>query len=274
MQPALTLKQSKDILEVVLSAGIFEPPLPTEDTALIEAAGRVVVQAETARRAGVTADAVTKVLELASDLKDDTPPDSIEAVTQSTASQEEFIAADPKGTARGATDDPPFDPPYETDNASSEDTAADSTHAIPLESDGEKESSHYLDPEVGIEIDDLPRDFSKLGDLELRSLHATRSWALSKTIFELGLEERDYQSAQVSYDELYKFAVVNETGDKITDKRDKAYTNIEVVEWRARVDKHHRKVIMLRAYKEILEHEIKDISRDFTMRTGERASTP
>lgn len=273
MQPALTLKQSKDILEVVLAAGIFEPPLPTEAPAIVEAAGRVVVQAETARRAGVTADAVTKVLELASPLKDDTPPDSIEAVTQSIASQEEFIAADPKGTARGATDDPPFDPPYETDNASSEDTAADSTHATPLESDGEKESSHYLDPEIGIEIDDLPRDFSKLGDLELRSLHATRSWALSKTIFELGLEERDYQSAQVNYDQAYKTAQTLSDG-KVSDRREQAYLRPDVIDWRAKVDQHHRKVTMLRAYKEILEHEIKDISRDFTMRTGERASTP
>lgn len=266
MQPALTLEQSKQILDVVLQAGIFEPPLPTEAPAIVKAAAEVIVQAETAKRAGVSSPAVIKVLDLASPLNNVPALDSI---------QDTESAAIPNGDIARFDDESPAtnDPPFEPDNVSSEDTAASSTHATLLERDGEKESSHYLDPTSAIDIPALPRDFSKVGDLELRSLHAVRHAVLSKCIFELGLEESDYNSAQINYEQEYKGAQSIQEGN-VTERREKAFLNGVVVDWRAKVDQHHRKVIMLRAYKELLESEIRGLSREFTMRTGERNTTP
>lgn len=267
MNPAISLEQANAILDTVIEAGIFEPPKPTEDDAIIKSAGEVIVQAETAKRSGVKAPAVIKVLDLASPLQNIPEYDSIEDTEPATATLEEFIAADPKGTAKGTMDDPPFDPPYVTNNVSSEDTAASSTHAKLLERDGEKESSHYTP-----DIPELPRDFSQVSDRELRSLHAIRYGVLSKVIHELGLEESDYQSAQINYDQEFRKAKTNHPDLKAHDKVDAAVVDTET--WRKRVDEHHQKVIMLRSYKELLQEEIKGLSREYTMREGERVAIP
>lgn len=258
--PAITLEQANKILDVVIEAGFLEPPKPSTGAEIVDTAANVVKSAATAKRLNNTNKYVQQVLDLASPLNN--IPDFASIENESTAI--------PNGDINRFDDESPAT----GNNLSREDTAAKSTDSTLLQPDREKESSHYLDTNVKIEIPDLPRDFSKVGDLELRTLHAERHAILSKVIFELGLETSDYESAQVSYDETYKFAIINEDGDKITDKRDKAFTNDEVVEWRSKVDEHHKKVIMLRAYRELLESEIRGLSREFTMRTGERNTTP
>jgi hypothetical protein len=252
MQAALTIEQANAIIDVVEEAGIYEPPRPTDGDAVIKSAAEVIKQAETAKRAGVKVPAVIRVLDLASPLNNIPSYDSIDSTEPATA-----------------TDDPPF----ELDNDSSEDTAAISTDAKSLKRDQEQESSHYLDLTDTIDIPNLPRDFSKVGDLELRTLHAERHYVLSKCIFELGLEESDYQSAQLNYETEYKRCMLGIDG-KVTDKRDQSFLAPTVIDWRAKVGAHHKKVIMLRAYKELLESEIRGLSREFTMRTGERVATP
>lgn len=270
---AITLEQANKILDVVIEAGFLEPPKPYTGAEIVDTAANVVKSAANAKRLGNTNKYVQQVLDLASPLQNVPAFDDIDLTKQKNVDKftnDRASTAIPNGDINRFDDESPAT----GNNLSREDTAAKSTDSTLLQPDREKESSHYLDTNVKIEIPDLPRDFSKVGDLELRTLHAERHGILSKVIFELGLETSDYESAQVSYDETYKFAIINEDSDKITDKRDKAFTNDEVVEWRSKVDEHHKKVIMLRAYRELLESEIRGLSREFTMRTGERNTTP
>lgn len=239
-KPALTTKQASAIIDCVIESGNYELPKPTDDDALLKSASEVIQSAEAARRAGHNAPAIIKVLDLASPLNNIPSLDTIEEATTAT----------------------PTD-----DNDSSVDTAAISTDAKLMTRDQEKESTL-------IDLPTIPRDFSKVDDLQLRSLHAERHGILSKVIFELGLEESDYQSAQVAYEQHYKEAVSVAGGDKVTDRREEAFIDPDVTTWRQTVDNHHKKVIILRSYKELLESEIKGLSREYTMRTGERTATP
>lgn len=282
--PALTLEQAREILDTVLDAGLFEPPIPTDGAEILDTAANVVKSAANAKRLGNSNRVIQKVLDLASPLQNvpafdninDTPIPSTAPLqengdidrwndespaTRDSLAYEEFVATNPKGTATG-------------NNLSREDTAAKSTDSTQLQPDREKESSHYLDHNNKIEIPDLPRDFSKVGDLELRTLHAERHGILSKVIFELGLETSDYESAQMNYDETFKRVTQLQEGDTVTERKDKAFIQDPVMHWRQKIDQHHKKVIMLRAYRELLESEIKGLSREFTMRTGERNTTP
>lgn len=261
--PALTLKQANEILDTVIDAGILEPPKPTSGAEILDIAANIVKSAANYKRLG-NSDMnrhVQKVLDLASPLNNVPAFDNIE----------EASTAAPNGDINRFDDESPAT----GNNVSREDTAANSTDSTLLQTDREKESSHYLDTNVDIEIPDLPRDFSKVGDLELRTLHAERHGILSKVIFELGLETSDYESAQVNYDQEYKRAKIQSYGDlKAQEKTDAAFIDEVVTDWRIKVDDHHKKVIMLRAYRELLESEIKGLSREFTMRTGERNTTP
>ncbi len=260
MNPALTLKQANTILDIVLEAGIYEPPKPTEPDAILKSAAEVIRDAETARRAGVKSPAVIAVLDLASPLQNIPALDSIEDTEP---------AVTPNGDLARWEDESPAMPPI--DNDSSEDTAAVSTDAKLLESDQEQESSLYNPTD---DIPPLPRDFSKVSDLELRSLHATRYGVLSKVIHELGLEESDYQSAQLNRDQEFRQAKTRFSELQAHARVDAANVTEEVRSWDEKVDRHHKRVIMLRSYKVLLMEEIKGLSREYTMRTGERTSTP
>lgn len=248
MKSALTINQANYILDIVIGAGNFQLPRPVDEDAVIKAASEVLQQAESARRAGVSTTAVREVIEVGSNPLFMSELDILPEIF------------DNKGTEPAATDDPPLN------NDSSEGTAAISTDAKQLERDQEQEPSH-------IELPTLPRDFSKVGDLELRSLHAERHSVLSKVIHELGLEESDYKSAQLNYETEYKRSMLGIDG-KVTEKRDGAFLVPTVLDWREKIDQHHKKVIVLRSYKELLESEIRGLSREFTMRTGERTATP
>lgn len=261
MNPALTTAQANAILDVVIDAGNFQLPRPTEAPAILQAAVDVLRQAENASRAGVSTTAVRKVMEIGANSNYDAEIDKLIFIGNN---EDVATTAIPNGDIARFDNESPA---TGNDNNSSEDTAAVSTDARLMQSDQEKESSQ-------IELPTLPRDFSKVGDLELRSLHAERHGILSKVIHELGLEESDYQSSQVAYEQAYKEAMAVATSGKVTDKRDEAFIDPDVTTWRQTVDNHHKNVIVLRSYKEILESEIRGLSREFTMRTGERTATP
>lgn len=257
--PALTLHQAKAIVQAMDEAKLLELPLPATDSEMIEKAKTIVQQAHNYASGGATIPVVDKVLEIANPAND-TPPFDIPSGSSYHADVPPTYAdLVPQSTPDMVEDNP-------RKNNSSEDTVAVDTRATLLESDGEKESSPY-DP-----IPALPRDYSKVGDLELRSLYAVRVALLSKHIHDLAIEESDYEDAQTLRKRAYTQAQLGIDADKVTERRQAAEVTKEVMEWDDKVAKHHRQVKMLRAYVQILESETKHLSREYTMRETERGT--
>lgn len=252
-QTSLLAEQARAIVMVFDEAGFYENPLPASDTEYVEAAEEILRRAQAARNVGKTNVVVNTILNIAdgttviatADLTNTVPPDTNEDVA-------------PTATA---TDVPTTEP-----IAAEEDTAAASTDATPLESDQEKESSSPLPA--------LPRDFSLLGDQELRSWHARLHADYAQVVHELGIEEADYESAQVNLSQVTKIEMSKVTSDKVTDRREKAAVTPDVMDWTDKMNSHHKKVILYRAYEKIIDRQITGLSREFSMRSAERTNTP
>lgn len=252
--PSLTLNQALRIVEAMDGAGLLQPPLPSSNTETMEKAAEILRQAHSAFRAGSKLTVIQAILDIAN-TAEESPPfevDNPPVVVNNTVQQ-----ADALHTAT----------PTEDDNASSEGMAASSTDATPIESIPEKEPSLQSDDWRDLPV--LPRDYSVVSDLELRSLHAVRVALQSKVIFELGLEEADYDSAQVSYDVAYKMNQQKSDG-KVSEKREFSFLSPEVEKWREKVTKHHHQVIILRSMRDRLDVEVKGLSREWTMRSSEK----
>lgn len=261
-QTSLLAEQARQIVNIFDEAGNYEHPLPVTDAEYIVAAAEIVGAAQRARNVGKNGVVVNTILNIAdghtfiapapedppwdeNDLTNVVPPDTTKDVA-------------PTATA---TDVPTTEP-----IAAEEDTAAASTDATPLESDQEKESSSPLPA--------LPRDFSLLGDQELRSWHARLHADYAQVVHELGIEEADYESAQVNLAQVTKIEMSKVTSDKVTDRREKAAVTPEVMDWTDKMNTHHRKVILYRAYEKIIDRQITGLSREFSMRSAERTNTP
>jgi hypothetical protein len=249
----LTEYQANKIVEVMEREGEIEHPLPTSAGEILATAQEILTSAQTAERAGVTMPVVMEILKIAEEIAPEEDP------------------LDKENTV----DNNVVESPVEMHNDSSESTVAVNTDATLLQSDQEKELSHsdYLADENWTELPNIPRDFSKCGDLALRSLHAICIARLTKVIFELGLEESDYASAQAHYESAYKLAIVNAPESKVTEKRDSAYFDPGAVVWRDKVIKHHDKAIKLRSWEKMLEVATRGLSREWAMRSGERAAS-
>lgn len=250
----LTAPQAAKIVFVMDEAGQIEHPLPTNEQEMLEKGQEILKSAQKAQRAGVTVPLVIDILKIAEETSPEDPLDNENVVSNN---EEES--------------------PVKKHNGSSEGTVAVNTDATQLQSDQEKEPSQYLsedrpDDKHWAELPYIPRDFSKSGDLELRSLHAVCVARLTRAIFELGLEESDYVSAQVHYDEAYRLAIVNAPESKVTEKREAAYFDPDAVKWRAKVAAHHDNVIKGRAMEKLLETATRGLSREWAMRSGERSA--
>lgn len=259
MQTSLTLSQAQEIVDTFHAAGLFEPPLPTEPKEIVAAGVEILGAAWRAQSVGNDQEIIKKIVALGEPRPDDGPPwDENDLTNVVTPADNTSVAP-----TAAPTDVPPTTEPI----AAVEDTAAASTDATPLESDQEKESSTTVLPA-------LPRDFSKISDVELRSQHATMHVTFAEITHELGLEEADYESAKANLEQAQKIALSKAEGVNVTAKRNAAHTTQEVLDWGDKVDSHHRKVILYRRYKEIVETNIKGLSREYTMRTGERGAAP
>lgn len=240
----LSLLQATKIVKAMDDAKGLQHPLPANEAEFLAKGQEILEKAQAAYKAGAKIPVVEEILAIAIEqsppwnpLDNEPPVSNTETVSASTA-----------------------------DDASSGNTVAGDTDTTHLQSDQEKE----FPPK----IPELPRDFSQVSDIELRSLHAVRHGLLTRVTFDLGLEQSDYESAQVIAERKYREATASSTAKTISDKRAAANVDGEVIEWRDKVSAHHGKVIVLRSLKEILEREISGLSREYTMRTGERTGTP
>lgn len=130
-------------------------------------------------------------------------------------------------------------------------------------------------PELEGDPPELPRDISSLSDVQLRRFHAEFHACLARTNWLVAIEETDEYCA----DQLmrhYKAMVLrdlvsNSPKDaKITALEAEAAQDHRVSKWLRKRNEHHVQVKLLKALRDTYEQSCDRMSRDFTMRQGEK----
>jgi hypothetical protein len=127
----------------------------------------------------------------------------------------------------------------------------------------------------------LPRDISALPDSALRKLHSEFHACLSRTNWLVAVEEADELAARQIAEYYHAKAVkrAGEDADPVTGKA-KTVSALEaeaagddtVREWRQRQNGHHIEAKLLKALRDTYQQSCERISREYTMRSGERDS--
>ncbi len=134
-----------------------------------------------------------------------------------------------------------------------------------------------------IEGDDvvLPRDISVLSDAALRQLHSEFHACLSRANWLVAVDEADELAAKMIAEYHHAKAVKRaaQEPDPVTGKAKTVATleaeaagDEQVQEWRKRQSHHHVEVKLLKALRDTYQQSCERISREYTMRSGERDS--
>lgn len=127
----------------------------------------------------------------------------------------------------------------------------------------------------------LPRDISILPDPALRRLHSEFHACLARSNWLVAVEEADEMSARQIADYWHGKALkrASETADPVTGKEKKvasleaeASGDETVREWRQRQIQHHIVVKLNKALRDTYQQSCERISREYSMREGERNS--
>lgn len=125
----------------------------------------------------------------------------------------------------------------------------------------------------------LPRDLSALSDAALRRLHSEFHACLARTNWLVAVEEADELAARQIADYHHAKALkrASESADTVTGKEKKVSTleaeaagDPVVREWRQKQTAHHIECKLLKALRDTYQQSCERISRDYTMREGER----
>lgn len=117
---------------------------------------------------------------------------------------------------------------------------------------------------------ELPRDFTILSDIEIRRYHSTFHALQARASWVLACEENDLAIAQNIHDMTLARAIRENGEDKVTVAKAEANGTPEVTEWRNKVISHTAVVKKLKALAAYYESTCKSLSREWTMRSGER----
>lgn len=125
----------------------------------------------------------------------------------------------------------------------------------------------------------LPRDISTLSDAALRRLHSEFHACLARSNWLVAVEEADELAARQIADYHHAKALkrASESADVVTGKEKKVSTleaeatgDETVREWRQRQNAHHVESKLLKALRDTYQQSCERISREYTMRSGER----
>lgn len=276
----LTLQQAETILRDADGAGFLQGGIPEGDAEKIDKANRTVNHARAAKRAGIKHPAVNQIIavadseqigdpvpweETASEVKKLTNSPEIEADDDISHLQDlpedtTVIAAPKKRRAKkekGSTQVEPT-PLSPTPASHDDETVVPENLPVPLAING---------PSVP-----LPVDFTVLSDEEVRRLHSTYHAYQSRAAYLLAQESAQLSRAEDLYQSTYNSLVGSQEGDKVTVRRAQASSDPAVMEWADRKRTHEDKVRTLKMLRDYYESTCVRLSREFTMRSGERES--
>ncbi len=131
-------------------------------------------------------------------------------------------------------------------------------------------------PEMEGEAEVLPRDLTKLLDVDVRRLSGEYNAFLARVTWLLAVELSDLANSETMRDAEYRKALVKasrpvaEGEKKLKDVIEaEANDDPEVQRWANAVARHKGEAIRLRALKDIYSGNIERLSREWTMRTDE-----
>lgn len=277
----LTLQQAETILRDADGAGFLQGGIPETEAEKINKATRTVNNARAAKRAGIKHPVVSQIIAVADgeQIGDTVPWEETAAEVKKLVDEPKAEVDDdishlqdlPEDTAvaeeppkkrrskkeRGSTQVEPA-PPVPTPASHVDETVPENL-PIPLAIDG---------PSMP-----LPADFTKLSDEEVRRLHSTYHAYHSRAAYLLSQEEAQLSRAGTAHQAAYNRVLAGDGDEaKVTVRKAQATADPEVAEWAEKMRQHNDKVRTLKMLRDYYETTCTRLSREFTMRSGERDS--
>lgn len=247
------------ILNEAKSLGFYDKPLPESERDRTYAAEELVHEAQTAYDKGARGDAVTRILAIASSVVP---------------------------TVRSEINERPPEEPLNGDghavqtlqNQGQHTGLQGVTQAKELAIARIKKERLPVPSAIEGEPPVLPRDMSQLADKSLRRLHSEFNAVLAYSNWLVAMDEADELAARQIVDHYTALAISR--ADKIDPATNKpksvaileaeAYSDPNVKEWRLNQSRFFVNIKLLKSLRDTYLSNVERISREYTMREGER----
>jgi hypothetical protein len=245
----MTKEQAQQIMVESKSLGVYDGPMPEDDSFLIKEAEKIRDQAKDAYKAGVRGEAVVTILRL-SEVEVETPQekngDAIAAIAQATKELDDRPAQTPQ--------EPTVEQVYESGTVGM----------------GAVSPSLPAPPEVDY-TPDIPSDFTEISTTDLRKYLSAFNAAAAYASWLLSIEENMEDYARRVGDNYFDEALLRtkDTGEKQLKDILMATVNADekVKLWRTRELKHKTQARTLKRQLEYYERTCDRLSREWTIRS-------
>jgi hypothetical protein len=132
-----------------------------------------------------------------------------------------------------------------------------------------------MPPHMEGDPEEMPSDFSKVADKQIRKLSGIYNAYLGRVTYLLGVATTDLMNAEHLFEHAKNKALRGLDTEKKLAKIIEAEVaaDVEVSKWSDSVSEHQKEVTMLKALKEIYSGNVERLSREWTMRQNEWEKT-